>query len=75
LSRFAKKGDRDEPKYLYTVKSPYEGKYLQSVGYAKYLLKFGVKIDLKKPYDTEEIEIQEYNTGKRTKEEQRVRTI
>lgn len=64
--RYAKKGNRDEPKYLYTVEFPYEGKNLQSLGHAKYLLKFGVKIDLKNPYGTEEIETQEYNTGKRT---------
>jgi hypothetical protein len=67
--RFAKKGKRGEPKYLYTVESPYEGQNLQSRGHAKYLLKFGVKIDLKNPIGTEEIEVQEYNTGKRTDSE------
>jgi len=71
--RFAKKGNRDAPKYLYTVESPYEGKNLQSRGHAKYLLNFGVKIDLKNPIGPEEIEIQAYNTGKRTKDpEERV---
>jgi len=64
--RYAKKGNRDEPKYLYTVESPYEGNNLQSIGHAKYLLKFGIKIDLKNPYGPEAIETQEYNTGKRT---------
>jgi len=64
--RYAKKGNRDEPEYLYTVESPYEGKNLQSLGHAKYLLKFGIEIDLKNPYGTEEIEVQDYNTGKRT---------
>ena len=67
--RFAKKGNRDEPKYLYTVESPYEGKNLQSLGHGKYLLNFGVPIDLKNPYGTAEIETQTYNTGKRTKED------
>jgi hypothetical protein len=67
--RYAKKGNRDEPKYLYTIESPYEGKNFQSVGHAKYLLKFGVKIDLKNPYGTEDIETQDYNTGKRTEKE------
>jgi len=67
--RYAKKGNRDAPKYMYTIKSPHEGKNLQSRGHAKYLLKFGVEIDLKKPYGPEEIEIQAYNTGKRTKED------
>ncbi len=67
--RFAKKGNREEPKYLYTVESPHEGKNLQSRGHAKYLLKFGIKIDLKNPYGPEEIETQKYNTGKRTDSE------
>jgi hypothetical protein len=64
--RYAKKGNRDEPKYLYTVESPYEGQNLQSRCHAKYLLNFGIKIDLKKPFGPEEIEVQDYNTGKRT---------
>ena len=67
--RFAKKGNRDEPKYLYTVESPYERQNLQSRCHAKYLLKFGVKINLKKPFGPEEIEVQDYNTGKRTDSE------
>lgn len=68
ILRFAKKGNRDEPKYLYTVESPYEGKNLQSRGHAKYLGNFGITIDLKNPFGPEEIEIQAYNTGKRTKD-------
>jgi len=68
--RFAKKGKRDEPKYLYTVESPYEGQNLQSRGHAKYLEKFGIKIDLKNPCGPEEIEVQDYNTGKRTEKEE-----
>jgi len=71
--RFAKKGNRDEPKYLYTVESPYEGKNLQSLGHGKYLLNFGVPIDLKNPYGTAEIETQTYNTGKRIEEDQEER--
>jgi len=66
--RFAPKGNRPAPKYLYTIKSPYEGKNLQSLSHAKYLIKFGVPpIELKNPVGPEEIETQEYNTGKRTK--------
>ena len=65
--RFAPKGNRPAPKYLYKIKSPYEGAHLQSRAHAKYLMKFGIeKIDLKKPFGPEEIETQEYNTGKRT---------
>jgi len=67
--RYAKKGNRDAPKFLYTVESPYEGSNLQSLCHAKYLLKFGLTIDLKNPYGTEEMEIQIYNTGKRTEED------
>jgi hypothetical protein len=67
--RYAKKGNREAPKYLYTIKSQYEGKNLQSLGHARYLLNFGVEIDLKNPFGTEEIETQAYNTGKRTKED------
>jgi hypothetical protein len=61
--RFDKKGKRGAPKYLYTVESPYEGKNLQSLGHAKYLLNFGLKVDLKNPYGTEEINTQEYSTS------------
>ena len=67
--RFEKKGNRDAPKFRYTVESPHEGKNLQSRGHAKYLLKFGITVDLKNPFGPEEIEIQAYNTGKRTKED------
>lgn len=67
--RYAKKGNREAPKYLYTIESHYEGKNLQSLCHAKYMLNFGLKIALKKPYGTEEIETQTYNTGKRTKED------
>lgn len=67
--RYSKKGDRDPPKYIYTIKSPYEGQNLQSNGHAKYLLKFGIKPKLKRPYGPETIEIQEYNTGSRTETE------
>jgi hypothetical protein len=66
ILRYAKKGKRGEPEYLYTVESPYEGQNLQSRGHAKYLEKFGIRIDLKNPYGPEEIEVQDYNTGKRT---------
>lgn len=67
--RFTKKANREAPKYLYTVESPFEGQNLQSLGHAKYLLRFGLRIDLKKPYGEELIEIQDYNTGKRTEAE------
>lgn len=64
--RFTKKGNREAPKYLYTVPSRHEGLNPQSLGHAKYLLRFGLKIDLKNPIGEEFMEIQDYNTGKRT---------
>ena len=65
--RFANKGKRGAPKYLYTVESPFEGKNLQSLGHAKYLLNFGLKVDLKNPYGSEEINVQEYSTSDKHK--------
>lgn len=64
--RSEKKGDRDAPKFIYTVESPHEGENLQSRAHAKFLLKFGITIDLKNPFGTEEIELQPYKTGMRT---------
>jgi len=68
--RYTKKGkNRDAPKYIYKGESPHEGKNLQSLGHANYLMNFGVKIDLKRPYGPNEIESISYNTGKRVEEE------
>jgi hypothetical protein len=67
--RFANKGKRGSPKYLYTVESPFEGKNLQSLGHAKYLLNFGLKVDLKNPYGSEEINVQEYSTSEKHEKE------
>jgi hypothetical protein len=67
--RFANKGKRGAPKYLYTVESPFEGKNLQSLGHAKYLLNFGLKVELKNPYGPEEINTQGYSTTDKHVEE------
>jgi hypothetical protein len=67
--RFANKGKRGAPKYLYTVESPFEGKNLQSLGHAKYLLNFGLKVDLKNPCGSEEINTQEYSTSEKHEKE------
>jgi hypothetical protein len=64
--RYEKKGNRDAPKFLYTVESEHEGKNLQSKAHANYLLKFGIPLNLKNPYGTNDLEIQDYNTGNRT---------
>jgi hypothetical protein len=70
--RFAGKGKRPAPKYLYTVKSPFEGTNLQSRGHAKYLMNFDLKVRLKNPFGPEEIYQQEYSTSeKHEKEEDR----
>jgi len=37
--------------------------------HARYLLKFGIEIYLKNPYGSEEIEVQDYNIGKRIEKE------
>jgi len=68
--RFASKGKRGAPRYLYTVESPFEGKNLQSLGHAKYLLNFGLKVDLKNPYGSEEINVQEYSTSDKHQKEE-----
>lgn len=58
------KGDREPPKYVYTVESPYEGKNPQSRGHAVFLrAMFGVPVpELKYPVGEEAIEVQRYNT-------------
>lgn len=63
--RFDKKGDRGSPRYLYTLPSPHQGFNRQSRGHAKFLLKYGVEVELEKPYGSEEVEIQTYNTRKK----------
>ena len=72
ILRCEPKGDRDAPKYAYTVESPYEGKNLQSVGHKMFLeAQFGVPVpELKQPYGEEAIELQGYDTmSKITKDE------
>lgn len=66
--RFDTKGNRPPPKYLYSVNSEYEGMNLQSIGHAKFLEKFGLKIELKNPFGSEEIGVQEYSTADKHKE-------
>lgn len=60
--RFDKKGNREAPRYLYTIKSPYEGRNRQSRGHAKYLRKYGLRVKLKQPYGPREVERQTYFT-------------
>lgn len=65
--RIGKKGNRPPPKYLYTIKSKFEGTNLQSRAHATYLsARYGLPINLTKPIGGEELETQEYNTRMRT---------
>jgi hypothetical protein len=58
------KGERERPKYLRTIESPYNGERLQSQGHAMFLQAFyGAKVRLVNPDGNDEIEIQSYNTS------------
>jgi len=63
--RCGKKGNRGAPTYAFTVKSPYEGRSLQSLGHAKYLQTFGIPKKLKQPFGPNQVEIQKYYTTKK----------
>ncbi len=59
-----KKGERERPKFLRTIESPYNGERLQSQAHATFLQAFyGVKVRLVNPDGNDEIEIQGYNTS------------
>jgi hypothetical protein len=58
------KGERERPKFLRTIESPYNGERLQSQAHAMFLQAFyGVKVRLVNPDGNDEIEIQNYNTS------------
>jgi len=58
------KGERDRPKYLRAVESPYNGERLQSQAHAIFLQAFyGVRVRLVNPDGNSEIEIHGYNTS------------
>ena len=66
--RYCKKGNKESPKYLFTVESPYEGEHLQSLGHANFLLEnYGVKVELQQPFGTEDVETQTYYTNRKLK--------
>jgi len=65
ILRGLEKGDRDKPKYLYSVESPYNGQRLQSQAHALYFQRyFGAKVRLVNPDGNNTLEIQGYKTGK-----------
>lgn len=58
------KGERERPKFVRTIESPYNGEHLQSMGHAKFLEAFySVPVRLVTPFGSEEIEIQSYSTS------------
>lgn len=58
------KGERERPKYLRTIESPYNGERLQSQAHAMFLKAFyGANVRLVNPDGNTEIEIQGYNTS------------
>jgi hypothetical protein len=56
------KGERERPKFLRTIESPYNGERLQSQAHAMFLQAFyGVKVRLVNPDGNDQIEIHDYN--------------
>jgi hypothetical protein len=61
------KGERERPKFLRTIESPYNGERLQSQVHAMFLQAFyGVKVRLVNPDDNDQLEIQSYCTSSKT---------
>jgi hypothetical protein len=64
ILRALEKGDRERPKYLYSVESPHNGRRLQSQAHAHYLEVFyGAKVRLVNPDGNDILEIQGYKTS------------
>jgi len=64
ILRALEKGDRDKPKYLYPVESPYNETRLQSQAHAKFLqLYYGAKVRLVNPDGNDILIIEGYKTG------------
>lgn len=64
ILRGLEKGNRNKPKYLYTVKSPYNGKRLQSQAHALFLQHYyGAKVRLTHPDGNNILEVQGFKTG------------
>lgn len=64
ILRGLEKGNRNRPKYLYTVNSPHNGKRLQSQAHALFLqYYYGAEIRLRKPDGNSILEVQGYKTS------------
>jgi hypothetical protein len=66
ILRALEKGNRDKPKYLYSVESPYNGQRLQSQAHALFLqYYYGAKVRLTNPDGNNILRTQGYNTSNR----------
>jgi hypothetical protein len=64
ILRAIEKGNRDKPKYLYTVESPHNGQRLQSQSHGLFLQRhYGAKVRLTNPDGNTILEVQGYKTG------------
>ena len=64
ILRGLEKGNRDKPKYLYSLESPYNGQRLQSQAHALFLQRYyGAKVRLTNPDGNTVIETQGYKTS------------
>jgi hypothetical protein len=67
ILRATEKGDRQKPKYLYSVVSPYNGQNLQSQAHGTFLQQYyGANVRLVNPDDNDELETQGYRTASKT---------
>lgn len=65
ILRGIEKGNTDRPKYLYSLKSQYNGKRLTSMAHALFLkYHYGAKVRLTYPDGNSILEVQDYKTGK-----------
>ena len=74
IARVLEKGERDRPKYLYSIPSPYNGLRLQSQAHGMFLEYFyGADVRLTNPDGNTELEIQRYKTSSNIKLEDLVK--
>jgi hypothetical protein len=68
ILRCFEKGERDRPKYLYSIPSPYNGLRLQSRAHGLFLRYFyGADVRLTNPDGNTELEFQSYKTSSKVK--------
>jgi hypothetical protein len=68
ILRVLDKGERDRPKYLYSIPSPYNGLRLQSQAHGLFLKYFyGADVRLTNPDGNNELEFQSYKTSSKVK--------